>query len=213
MTGAQNPSRAEPISEPAPDTAIVQAAKFYDAYVLPSLQAKAAAALADVRAVLADRHDVTGADTTFYGEDALTGRILDVVVRSAQRASLTQPIDPIELLGVVVRATAERLGMPLVPVEGPTGDNPAHGYVVLPRQPETPPWGPSGDAPLLIKLSRYDNGRGSLGPWQWEMAPDVPGGTVDGREVVGPPPSPDVATEVGKLAAGTLTGAVSPRRR
>lgn len=194
------------------DAAIAQAAKFGSAYILPSLLAKAAAALADVRAVLADRHDVTGADTAPYGEDALAGRILEAVVRSARRASTTRPVDPIELLGAVARAAAERLGVPVAPVEGPTGDNPAHGYVILPRQPETPPWGPSGEAPLLVKLCRYDHGRGPE-PWEWTIAPDVPGGTTDGLEVAGPPPCLDVAAEVGALAAEALTGTVTLRRR
>jgi hypothetical protein len=194
------------------DAAIVQAAKFRSDYILPSLLAKAAAALADVRAVLADRHDVTGADTAPYGEDELAGRILEAVVRSAQRASTTRPLEPIELLGAVARAAAERLGVPVAPVEGPTGDNPAHGYVILPRQPETPPWGPSGHAPLLIKLCRYDHGKGQ-GPWEWTIAPYVPGGTIDGLEVAGPPPCPDVAAEVGALAAEALTGKATLRRR
>jgi hypothetical protein len=51
------------------------------------------------------------------------------------------------------------------------------------------------------------------GPWEWTIAPYVPGGITDGLEVAGPPPGPHVAAEVGTLAAQALTGEVTLRRR
>lgn len=184
--------------------AILQAARHYGDYCLPSLLVEATNALGDVRAVLSEEHGITVADTDNFGGDILAGRILDATVRAAQRRSMDVSVDPIELLGVVARAASARLGMPLEPVEGPTGEGPEHGYVVLPRHSRTPQWGPTGDAPLLVKLARYDTGKG-LGPWEWCVAPAVHG-TIDGRDVIGLPPSPEVAAEVGEFAAAVLIG-------
>lgn len=185
--------------------AILQAARHYGDYCLSSLLVEATNALGDVRAVLDEEHGITVADTDSYGEDILAGRILDATVRAARRRSMDASVNPIELLGAVTRAASARLGMPLEPVEGPTGEGPAHGYVVLPRHSRTPQWEPTGDAPLLVRLCRYDDGRG-LGPWEWDVAPMVPGGAIDGREVAGLPPSPEVAAEVGDFAAAVLIG-------
>lgn len=180
--------------------AIQQAARGSGRRVLTPSALKTATALHSDLAATATRHNV----------DPATLELGRGVVEALKESWQSQPpdVDPLALVQEVVRAAAQELGQEaaVLVVEGPVGVSPVRAYVVLARQDQTPAWGPTDTAPLVVRLDREDWGGGKLGPWEWNLFPDQGGGTGVVATVLAPPPSLEVAAEVGQVAAWALTG-------
>jgi hypothetical protein len=150
------------------------------------------------------------ATATRHGVDPTTLDLGRGVVEALKKSWQSQPeaVDPLALVQEVVRAAAQELDQEAAAlvVEGPVAVSPVRAYVVLARQDQTPAWGPTGTAPLVVRLDREDWGGGTLGPWEWTLFPDHPGGAGVVATVLAPPPSPQVATEIGQIASWALTG-------
>ncbi|KAB2351600.1 hypothetical protein [Actinomadura rudentiformis] len=177
----------------------------------PSVLRAAADLLAEVWAA-SERHGVAPADwETLHCE--LAPLALQARIAAFHRAPAPD-IDPAELLTEVVRAAELQDGEPVHLVEAPTAINADDAYMVLGRRAETPAWGPRGDAPLVVMLTRPARSGVAAAPWEWTLAPDVPDGTVNTACVIAPPPfpsmAPTVAAEVGAIVSGVLTGAIHP---
>lgn len=208
------------------DRAINDAAdQWKGSFYTPSIRTAAVATLTDVLATLG-QHGINIQimdQGRSFASQILNARCTAYDIKSFY---LDQEIEPTALLADMVSAAAVNLGRPLEATAPPAlNDTRAEiAYVVLPRQPESPSWGPNGDAPLVVSLGQPDiaaaNAAASSGapivgsyqpgPWTWHLDHRVPGSFfIGGMRVVAPPPSPDVAAEIGVLVADVLTGTVS----
>lgn len=186
----------------------------------PSVLQAATAAFTDVLATLV-QHDIS--DSLMDQGRSFAGQILEARSRAYAIGSfyVGEEIEPLVLLQSVVSAAAAHLGRSLEPTEGPALNKTRAeiAYVVLPRQPESPAWGPDGEAPLVISLGQEDlaaaNAAASSGapiigpyrpgPWTWNLGHSTPGSFFMAEtSVIAPPPSSEVATEIGVLVAGVL---------
>jgi hypothetical protein len=191
----------------------------------PSVLREAAQTLQDIQAAL-DEHGIGEAFTRPLG--SLAGRVLNALCErfAGDNYYVSDDIDPVALLNTAVQFVPDHLGRSLVPQEGPMMAD-ARGtvaYVVLPRGPETPPWGEDGEAPLVVVLGRtdleaydliYSSGGGPVGdyqpgPWAWCLSHRVPDHYFigQGTQVVAQAPSNETAGEVAGLIAQVLTGEV-----
>lgn len=108
-------------------------------------------------------------------------------------------VDPAELVVEAGRSAAVQLGQEpegLI-LDCASGQGVLGSYVVLARQEETPPLGPTGSAPLVVRLARE---------WEWTVFADIAGGSSEVSTIIAPPPSLRVAAEIGRIAADVLTG-------
>ncbi|HEY3693685.1 MAG TPA: hypothetical protein VGL46_25935 [Pseudonocardiaceae bacterium] len=74
----------------------------------------------------------------------------------AEFLELDEDVDPVALLEVATAAAAKHLGRKLEPVEGPAlapEGRAVFGYVMLPRQTESPSWDTEGHTPLVLSLA------------------------------------------------------------
>lgn len=100
-------------------------------------------------------HGVSPADWggIFGGDERLAQAALNAQVTVDRRASLGDLDDPLKLL--VDAAAAAKLETIDAQTVGGDGWS-SRAYIVLARLPETPAWGPSRDAPLVVSLERSD---------------------------------------------------------
>ncbi|GAA1455843.1 hypothetical protein [Nocardiopsis tropica] len=165
----------------------------------PTALAAAAALLDDLHATAA-RHGVDPADL-HQGD-----HVLDALARAYGRQADDVDVDALALVREATRAAAQALDMETgaLTVEAPVGHSAVCAYVTLGRLPQTPAWGPTGHSPLVLRLDREDWGGGKAGPWTWSLFALGAMGVV--ATIVAPPPSPEVAVEVGQIAARALSG-------
>lgn len=161
---------------------------------------EAAAALLEELWEVGARHgvDLVEADLAPRVTDSLT---------SSYRRPTAEDVDLVGLLTKAATVAATEVGQNLTDlvVEDAVQITPERGYVVLARLPQSPAWGRTGTAPLVVCLGRED--RGSLpAAWEWTLVPDQPGGSYLLSTVLAPPPTLEVAAEVGQIAARALTG-------
>ncbi|MEU0237672.1 hypothetical protein ABZ234_08270 [Nocardiopsis sp. NPDC006198] len=157
----------------------------------------AAAALLDDLWAAGARHGVDPCELD------LASHVVDAMTR-AYRHQKPVEVDPVALVEAAARATAHEVGQVLADlvVEDVVGRSPDCAYIVLARQEQTPAWGTTGTAPLVVRLEREDWGPG----WEWVLFPDVSGGAGVVATVIAPPPNLEVAAEVGQIVARALTG-------
>ncbi|MEV0306495.1 hypothetical protein [Nonomuraea fuscirosea] len=200
----------EPAAAPPADLInLVKNTVPYDSLWTSSAFNTAVALLADLMAA-GQRHGVAAVDW-FDGRDhhlaqAVTAGLIEAYARASQAVHLDNPL---ALLRTAAAAQELRV------VESEEGEDSA--CVVLARQPETPAWGPDGNLPLVVALTREDSAWWMNGPaaWTWHirayLAPGVtvPAHTTPCAYVVAPPPSVEVAAEVFGFAAQVLAGTLT----
>lgn len=177
---------------------IRQAARNAMKPVLTPSAMEAAVALYDDLAATAVRHDVD--------PDALRlGWGVVEAVKGAWQQEVPD-IDALALIDTMSGAAAQELGVEVddLLVEPSVRHSPMCAYTVLRRQEQTPAWGPTGFSPLVVRLDREEWGLDRRDPWAWTLFALGGDGVV--ATVIAPPPGPEVAAEVGRIAAQALSG-------
>lgn len=183
------------------ELAVIRAAGSRAGCYTPSALNPAVAALRDVVSAL-ERHGLAPVGPDAY--DALAGPVLTAAKARAD-VDADVPVDTVdvaELLREAVRAAD-------APVrEDPVVTSDRHGYAVLARGDRTPPWGPDRDAHLILAVNKPDYGAHAAisEPWEWRLAPALPGGGPALEVYTGGAPTLARAAEVGQVAAAVLAG-------
>lgn len=166
----------------------------------------AAAALLKTMWSAGQQHGVEPGDwDTLYG--GLAPLALAAQVAAHNRRSAAVDVDPMEALTDVVAAAGRHPDGPLEVAEGPVRVRDETAYIVFARRAGTPPWGPRGDAPLALGLSRPHDGRDPATiAWEWMLMPDIGARTSDIATIEAPPPGPAAAADVAELLRQVLDG-------